>query len=138
ALPIYTCACELLCESYCGLASEPSQYDSQSNSQAQVSLTKTLSNHSLMTTVRELDLNGVYIRQKQKSAELQDNMHFSRFTFGGAARFQQESGSGRLQNSVSVRVSAQARFRTFSAYGQFETGNDLINKTLFATNTVRT
>lgn len=121
-----------------GLASEPSQYDSQSNSQAQVSLTKTLSNHSLMTTVRELDLNGVYIRQKQKSAELQDNMHFSRFTFGGAARFQQESGSGRLQNSVSVRVSAQARFRTFSAYGQFETGNDLINKTLFATNTVRT
>jgi hypothetical protein len=37
-----------------------------------------------------------------------------------------------------VRASGQARFRHFSVYGQFETGNDLINKTLFATNSVNT
>jgi hypothetical protein len=120
------------------LLSDPAQNQSQRNSQSQVSLSRTISNHSLTFTGRDLDLVNRSYRQKQKSAEIQDNVHFSRFGLGGAVRMQQQSSNGQLQNSLFVRGSGQMRLRRVSVYGQFEVGNDLINKTLFATNSVNT
>lgn len=94
--------------------------------------------HSFTLTARDLDLLDLNSRQKQRSVEIQDNVHFSRFVLGGALRGQQQSGGGQVENSLFVRANGQVRFRRFSIYGQFETGNDLINKTLFAANSVNT
>ena len=118
------------------LPSDPLPNQRQRSDQSQVSANRTIGNHSLMLTARELNLDSQNFRQKQRSVELQDNLHFSRFVIGGAVRGQQQNSGGQLQNSVFVRGSGQARFKHFSIYGQFEAGNDLINKTLFATNTV--
>lgn len=120
------------------LASDPAQNQSQRSTQSQVSLNKAISGHSLTFTARDLDLLDLNSRQKQKSVEIQDNVHFSRFVLGGALRGQQEASGGQVENSLFIRANAQVRFRRFSFYGQFETGNDLINKTLFAANSVNT
>ena len=126
------------------LPSDPSQNQAQRNTQSQVSLNKAVAKHNLLFTARDLNLasqnfaEGVNVLQKQRSAEMQDDVSFSVFGLGGAVRMQQESGGGQLQNSVFVRASGRVRLRNFSFYGQFEAGNDLINKTLFATNSVKT
>ena len=120
------------------LATDATQNQKQRSTQAQLSVNKSVGMHSLLLTARDLDLTGTNYRQKQKSAEVQDNLHFSRFLMGAAVRLQQQSGGGQLQNSLFVRGSGQVRLRGISIYGQFETGNDLINKTLFATNSVNT
>jgi hypothetical protein len=120
------------------LLSDPAQNQSQHSTQSQAALSKTVSRHNLTFTARDLALLNLNYLQKQKSAEIQDHVNVSRFIFGGAVRMQQESAAGRLQNSVFVRASGQVRIRRVSLYGQFETGNDLINKTLFATNSVNT
>ncbi len=120
------------------LASDPTQNQSQRNSQYQVSLTKSLARHSLSLTARDLNLAGMSYAQKQKSAELQDDMNFWIFGVGGAVRMQQQTGGGLLQNSMFVKGSGRVRLGSVSLYGQFEVGNDLVNKTLFATNSVKT
>ena len=120
------------------VASDPSQNQSQHSTQSQATLSKTIRRHSVLLTARDLNLTTLAYSQKQRSAEFQDNAHFSRLLIGGAVRMQQQFGAGQLQNSVFVRGSLQLRLRGFSVYGQYETGNDLINKSLFATNSVRT
>ena len=115
-----------------------SQEASQHDTSAQVSLTKTLKKHALQFTARNLALDIANSRQQQKSAELQDSVTFSALTIGGAMRFQQQSSDGQLQNSLYARASGQLRVKRLSLYGQFEAGNDLVNKTLFATNNAKT
>ena len=120
------------------MPSDPTQNQSQHNGQAQLSLNKNIGDHSLLLTVRDLDLTSRSFAQKQRSAELQDDVHFSVFGLGGAVRMQQQSGAGQLQNSVFLRATGRLRLQHFLVYGQFEAGNDLIDKTLFATNSVKT
>ena len=114
------------------------QDDPQYDTSAQLSLNRTLAKHTLLFTARDLDLVNQTSHQRQKSAELQDNVSFSRLTLGAAMRLQQQTGDGQLQNSLYVRASGQLHLKRFLVYGQFEAGNDLVNKTLFATNNAKT
>ena len=114
------------------------QDNSQYDTSAQLSLNKTLRKHALLVTARELDLDIANARQHQKSAEIQDSVTFSVLTLGGAMRLQQQTSNGQAQNSLYARASGQLRLKHISVYGQFEAGNDLVNKTLFATNNAKT
>jgi hypothetical protein len=107
------------------------------NSQYAASLTKTISRHSLAWTVRELDLGLPTFRQKQRTTEFGDTLQFKRFNAGASVRVQQ-TDTGQVTNSVFFRGSLTAHFGPVNAYVQAELGNDLINKTVFATNTVNT
>ena len=120
------------------LPSDASQNQSQRSSQAQMSLNKSFRHNSVLVTGRDLNLASLALNQKIRSAEVQNNVQFSGFLMGAAVRMQQQSSAGQLQNSVFVRASGQIRLGRFSVYGQFEKGNDLINKTLFAVTTVNT
>lgn len=107
------------------------------NSQTSATLTKPFGHHSIRLTVRELKLRSTIFNEKQPAGEVEDTFSVSRFTFGAAVRFQQVN-STQLQNSVFFRGSVNARLGRFTAYGQAELGNDLVNKSVFATSTVNT
>jgi hypothetical protein len=107
------------------------------NSQYSASLSKAIAHHSFALSLRELDLNSPSYRQKQNTAEFGDTFQFSRFSAGTALRFQQ-TNTGQLSNSLFFRGNLQAHFGPVNAYVQAEIGNDLINKSVFATNTVNT
>lgn len=109
----------------------------QRDSQGSVSLSRSFSGHSLQVTARQLNLRSTLFRQIQRSVEANDSVHFSRFTGGGGVRLQQLH-TERLSNSVFVRGNLQAHIRKLNAYAQFEVGNDLANKNLFATNSLST
>jgi hypothetical protein len=120
------------------LPSDPTENQRQRNIQSQLQISKSLHRQSLLVTGRDLELESFGYQQKQRSVEAQDTVQLSRFVLGGAVRYQQQNGSGQLDNSVFFRASMQMRIRAFSFYGQFEKGNDLVNKTLFSTNSVNT
>ena len=120
------------------LPSDPAQNQDQHSTQSQLSINKPIHRHNLSLTARNLDLQTLTLSQKQDSLELGDSVQFSRFLIGGAARMQQENTAGQLQNSLFVRGSGQIRLGRFSVYGQFEKGNDLVNKSLFSINSVHT
>ncbi len=118
--------------------SEPGSYQSQTSKQAQISLAKRLANHNLALTGRRLELDSTLMRQKQASLEVRDTVQFSRFLVSGGLRGQQQNQGGQLGNTLYVEGSGQVHFGRVSIYGQFEAGNDLVNKSLFATNSVHT
>ncbi|MBZ5580097.1 MAG: hypothetical protein LAP40_26350 [Acidobacteriia bacterium] len=107
------------------------------NRQVSATLSRNLGRHALHLNWRDLALDGTPARQRQRSTELEDLFHFRRFFVGGAARLQQATGSER-RNSIYFRGSAQANLGRWSVYANAEVGNDLANRTLFATNTYTT
>jgi hypothetical protein len=107
------------------------------NRQLIASLSRTLGRHTLQVNWRDLKLAMPPVVQSQRSTELQDMYQLGHFSFGGAARLQQTSGSSQL-NSVYLRGSLQGNAGRFSAFANLDYGNDLINRTVFATNTYNT
>ena len=103
------------------------------NRQTQVSLSRPVRNHSLRFSFRDMNFTGAQIRDRQKSAEVEDIFRVKRFAFGGAARLQRSDGLER-RNTMFYRGSAQASFSRFTAHAYLEFGNDLVNRTVFATN----
>ena len=61
----------------------------------------------------------------------------SGLSLGGAARLQQAAGSTQI-NSVYLRGSLQVNVGRFSAFANLDHGNDLANRSVFATNTYNT
>jgi hypothetical protein len=120
-------------------ASDATQDEKQTNKQLSVILARTVRRHTLTATARDLTFKGSGAGQLQKSFELQDSFQYSRFSLTGAARLQEASIAGAPeQSSLFVRANGQMRFRRFTIYGQFETGNDLVAKSLFSTSTTHT
>jgi hypothetical protein len=107
------------------------------NAESTATLARPFGHHSVRLTVRDLNLAATIFNQKQAVAEVEDAVNYSHFTAATAVRFQQVN-AGQLQNSVFVRGTLQVRFRHFTAYAQGEVGNDLVNKSVFATNNVNT
>ena len=107
------------------------------NAEYSATLAKPFAHHSLRLNFRQLRLNSTYYNQKQPVAEVEDTVNYSRFTAAAAVRYQQVN-TDHLQNSVFVRGTLQVRLGRFNAYGQAEFGNDLVNKSVFATNTIKT
>ena len=96
---------------------------------------KLLGRNSLRATGRQF-----YMRdsgQKQQSLELEDLVQWRRVVAGGAVRVQQTAGTEQ-RTSLFYRGSGQVRFGPANIFGQLELGNDIVNRTLFATNTFST
>jgi hypothetical protein len=107
------------------------------NRQLIASLSRTLGRHSLQIDWRDLNLVTPPVAQSQRSTEIQDMYQLGHFAFGGAARLEQTGGSTPL-NSVYLRGSMQGTAGRFSAFANVDFGNDLVNRTVFATNTYDT
>jgi hypothetical protein len=102
-----------------------------------LTLARTFGRHSIRVTARDFEDNSPLQSQRQLSGELADNFRIRRLTLGAGVRLQR-SIANESRTSVFYRGSAQFTLRRFSAYGNLETGSDLQNKTLFATNTIST
>jgi hypothetical protein len=66
-----------------------------------------------------------------------DNYQFRHFTLGASVRYQQITGSERL-NSLFYRGLAQVSLGPFNAFANVEIGNDMANQTVFSTEAYRT
>ncbi|MBZ5728209.1 MAG: carboxypeptidase-like regulatory domain-containing protein [Acidobacteriia bacterium] len=107
------------------------------NRQVSATLQRLLGRHSLHFTWRDLKLDLPPVPQRQGSSEVEDILQIRRLSVGGAVRLQQTSGTER-RNSLYFRGSANLNSGRVSAFANVEVGNDLANRSIFATNTYNT
>jgi len=98
-----------------------------------VSLNRPLGRHNLRVALLDLNLNSAIQNQQQRSTEVEDTVTWKHFIVGGAVRFQNES-STENRSSVFFRAMGQVNFNRLTAYANLEKGNDLINRSVFTTN----
>ena len=110
---------------------------SSNNRQIDAILTKALRRHTPHLEWREIALGISGSPQVERSWEAGDSYQTKHLSVGGALRYQGITGAG-AKDSLFFRGMAQAHAGRFSAYGNFEFGNDLANQTLFSTNAYRT
>jgi len=103
-----------------------------SNRQLSLNLTRPVGRHSLRLTGREIQLLSGGQRQRQRTGEVEDTVVYRRVVLGAAIRLQRQLGV-EPKTTVSGRGSFQVLFGRFNMHGYFEAGNDLTNRTLFAT-----
>ncbi len=101
------------------------------NRQINFSLSRPLFQHSLRATAQQIDTSSQGAVQRLRFAEIEDTFHWSRYSIGGAARWQ-HLASDQRRDSLFFRGSFQTQFRSLTAYGYLENGQDLANSTLFA------
>jgi hypothetical protein len=107
--------------------------DSQ-NRQLTGTLSRQFGRQTLRLTARDMRLTNSGLPDRERSGEVEDTLQFGRVVVGGAVRAQQSFALER-RNSVYFRGSAQINLGRLTAYGYFEGGKDLVNQTVFATNT---
>lgn len=107
------------------------------NRQISGALSRGLGHQTLQANWREIVMDMQPSPQRQRSTEIGDSYQFRHFTLGGSARYQQVTGSERL-NSLFFRGLAQVNVGPLSGYANVEIGNDLANQTVFSTEAYRT
>ena len=107
------------------------------NRQTSGSVSRTLPHQTVQLNWRDIRMDMQPSPQRQRSSEAGDNFQFRHFSIGGALRYQQVTGSERL-NSLFFRGLGQVNLGPFSAYANVEIGNDLANQTVFSTQAYRT
>jgi len=107
------------------------------NQQESANLTRRFGRHNIRLTALEFRQISTLSTQNQISGEINDSFHIRRLTVGGGVRIQRLE-TLQSRTTLFYRGSAQFSTRRFSAYANFEIGNDQQNKTLFATNSVST
>lgn len=120
--------------------SQPSAIPSN-NSQINLNVSRPLWHHNLRFSLIDMKLNVNSQPQKQRFEELEDTFTWKHLVLGGATRLQNtqsQSSATSTQNlnTVFYRGSLQANIKRISAYGYLEKGNDLVNKSVFSTNSV--
>ena len=103
------------------------------NRQLTLNVARPVKRHSLRLSYIDMKLNSNIQPQNQRFLELADNFVWKRFVVGGAVR-EQNSQATENRNSLFFRGSLQANFKRLSAYGYIEKGSDLVNKSIFSTN----
>jgi hypothetical protein len=104
------------------------------NRQLTGTLTRQLGRQTLRFTARDMRLMLSGLPTRERSGEVEDTIQLRHFVVGGAVRMQQSLTTER-RNSLYFRGTAQLNLGRLSAYGYFEGGKDLVNQTIFATNT---
>jgi hypothetical protein len=110
---------------------------SANNRQWTGSISKHIYHQNLRFTLRDLKLNYNGSPSLQKSREVEDIVQIKRVSFGAAVRSQQLLTTVR-RDSLFVRGVVSAQLGRLTAFANFETGKDLVNETLFATNVAST
>ena len=112
--------------------SQPGELPS-SNRQLSFNLSRPFRRHSLRFSYIDMKLNTNLSPMAQRFTEVEDTFTWKRLVLGGAVRMQ-NSQSTASRNTLFYRGSIQANFKRVSAYGNFEKGNDLVNRSIFSTN----
>jgi len=102
-----------------------------------VSLARPFHRHTVRFSAHDLKLISNSQPANQRWGEVEDTFHIKRLMLGADVRMQQVIGSER-RNTVYARASAMFNTSRFTFYGNVEFGQDLLNQTVFATNTYRT
>lgn len=113
-----------------------SQEQDSNDQQLILSLDRTIQRHNLRFSFMDLKLDSNQNISKEHSTEIEDTFLVKRMVLGAAVRLQ-SADSTQSENTLYFRGSAQVNLRRVSAYGYVEAGNDLLNSTLFATNSYR-
>lgn len=112
--------------------SQPGEIASN-NRQLSFNLSRPIRRHSLRFSLIDMKLNTNLSPMAQRFTEVEDMFTWKRLVLGGAVRMQ-NSQSTQSRNTLFFRGSIQANFKRVSAYGNFEKGNDLVNRSIFSTN----
>ncbi|MBZ5543943.1 MAG: carboxypeptidase-like regulatory domain-containing protein [Acidobacteriia bacterium] len=103
------------------------------NRQMNVNLFRPIKRHSLRFSLIDMKLNTNIQPQTQRFEEFEDRFTWKHLVLGGAIRVQSQHAAEN-KNTLFFRGSLQANFKRVSAYGYIEKGNDLVNKSIFSTN----
>jgi hypothetical protein len=106
------------------------------NSQINLTVSRPLWRHNLRFSLIDMKLNANSQPQSQRFEEIEDTFTWKHLVLGGATRLQNTQSSTQNLNTVFYRGSAQANIKRISAYAYMEKGNDLVNKSVFSTNSV--
>jgi hypothetical protein len=116
-------------------AGQPSSFSN--DRQISAALSRSIGRQTVQLSWREILLDSASGPQRQRSTEAGDMIQVHRFSLGGAARYQQVTGTETL-NSLFFRGMAQVNVGRVSGYANLELGNDLANQTVFTTEAYRT
>jgi hypothetical protein len=105
------------------------------NRQINLNLSRPLGRHNLRFSLIDMKLNTNLLPQSQRFEEVEDTFTWRHLVLGGAIRLQ-NSQATESRNTVFYRGSFQANIKRISVYGYMEKGNDLVNKSIFSTNSV--
>jgi hypothetical protein len=116
---------------------EPSQPGAvpSSNRQINLNLSRPVHRHNLRISMTDMNLNTNLLPQSLRFEEVEDTFTWRHLVLGGSARLQ-NTQSTETRNTVFYRGSIQANLKRISVYGYMENGNDLVNKSIFSTNSV--
>ncbi|WP_263366719.1 MSCRAMM family protein [Edaphobacter bradus] len=117
---------------------DPSQPIALPSNNLQISLTvsRPLRRHNLRFSLIDMKLNTNSLPQSQRFEEIEDTFTWKHLVLGGATRLQSSQSSTQNLNTLFFRGSIQANIKKISVYGYVEKGNDLVNQSVFSTNSV--
>ena len=104
------------------------------NRQMNLTMSRPVKHHNLRISLIYMKLNYNYQLQMQRYTEFADDFTWKHLIIGGAMRVQNSSSVSESRNTIFYRGSIQANVRRISVYAYAETGNDLVNKSVFSTN----
>jgi hypothetical protein len=102
-----------------------------------MALGRSFRKHTVRLTERRMDLTLMGRPEKQSTTEVEDAIQWGKLFAAGAVRLQRSDGSER-RNTLYYRGALQVRLGRVSVSGNAEFGNDIVNRTLFATSTYTT
>ena len=105
------------------------------NQEWTATLNRPLGRQNLRFTYREMKLVNNQLPTRQISREAEDLVQFHNFLVGGSMRLD-STASDQHRNTVFVRGIAQVRLHRLTAYSYVDLGRDLVNQSVFATNSV--
>ena len=112
-------------------------WQNSNNRQKMATLSKQVQRHNLRFTVRQLDQLSSLSPQREHTGEIEDTVRIWRALVGGGIRMQNMRTDHSL-NTLYYHGTAQISIGRFSAYANIESGKDLLNRTVFATNAIST
>lgn len=105
--------------------------------QLAASLARPVKRQTIRVGYRDITLGSSGPSSRQRSVEVEDTLQLKRISLGGAVRLQQTTGAGSTA-TVYARGYLQAHLGPVTGFADVENGNDLLNRTLFATSNFRT
>jgi hypothetical protein len=103
------------------------------NRQFNITFSRPLRRHNLRLSYIAMNLNANVAPQAQQFTEFEDTFTWKHLVISGAVR-QQNTKAIVNTNTLFYRGSLSSNFKRVSAYGYFEKGDDLVNKSVFSTN----
>jgi hypothetical protein len=107
------------------------------NRQISAALSRGIGHQTIQVNWRDIRMDMQPGAQRQRSSEVGDTYQFRHFMLGGSVRYQQMTGTQRL-NSLFFRGLGQVNLGPFNAFANIEVGNDMANQTVFSTEAYRT